>query len=325
MHSINQAKNLYGKSAASNRPLPTEIVPMNQAGSGQPIFWIHAAAGGSSVGQYQRFADVSQRPFYAIKPPTIDIAHYWLWGLEARACYYTALITSIDPIGPYDLGGYSMGCTLAYEVARQLLALGRKVQSLVLIDPTDMACVQQWAQAHDSSLVGLQSLLLRTLNFSLLSDSWDTGQDSPVVFIHRDDVMGYNSIDTFMERLMELGHQRGLKLSREQFMFRVIQDRQLLNSLVCEGYNQPLPAPNDLNGFLFINRSGAMQGACAPYILMDDSLAGAVEKHYNAEWLTQCSAFKHYELETTSHFMLLFESHALLPCVRLCETLYRVS
>ena len=90
-------------------------------------------------------------------------------GIEARASYYIALITSIDPDGPYDLGGYSMGSTLAYEVTRQLVLMGHKVQTLVLIDPTDMSSVQAWAAAHNNSDLGAQSLVLRTMNFSLLA------------------------------------------------------------------------------------------------------------------------------------------------------------
>lgn len=304
--------------------LPHEIVCFKQAPHSRPVFWIHAAAGGSSIGQYQRLSNVSQRTFYAIRPPRIDITGYWLWGVEARASYYIAIIKSIDPSGPYDLGGYSMGSTIAYEVARQLVAMGHRVSSLVLIDPTDMACVRQWAAAHNSSDTGVKSLLLRTLNFSLLSDSWSEGLEPPVNFIHRDELEAYHSLDQWIESIIHVGHQRGLKLTRDQFILRVIQDHQLLESLVCYGYEQSLSEQHGIEGYVLINRSHSMQGSCAPYILMDDSLALSVEKNYNAEWLRKCQDFTRVELNCTTHFMLLFEPDAWVPCIDLCRRLYRL-
>jgi thioesterase domain-containing protein/acyl carrier protein len=43
-------------------------------------------------------------------------------------------VRSVQPRGPYQLGGYSLGGVLAYEMARQLHALGERVGLLVLID-----------------------------------------------------------------------------------------------------------------------------------------------------------------------------------------------
>ena len=175
MHSMTGNVSQAPAPSLAFKELPHEVVCFKQAAYGRPVFWIHAAAGGSSIWQYQRIANVSERTLYAIKPPSIDITHYWLSGIEARASYYIALITSIDPDGPYDLGGYSMGSTLAYEVTRQLVLMGHKVQTLVLIDPTDMSSVQAWAAAHNNSDLGAQSLVLRTMNFSLLRDEWTEG------------------------------------------------------------------------------------------------------------------------------------------------------
>lgn len=45
-------------------------------------------------------------------------------------------LRSLQPQGPYLLGGYSMGGTIAFEMAQQLIASGDKVDLLVLVDPT---------------------------------------------------------------------------------------------------------------------------------------------------------------------------------------------
>lgn len=324
MHSMTGNLNPAPAPSVALKELPQEVVCFKQAAYGRPVFWIHAAAGGSSIWQYQRIANVSQRTLYAIKPPSIDITHYWLSGIEARASYYIALITSIDPVGPYDLGGYSMGSTLAYEVTRQLVLMGHKVQSLVLIDPTDISSVQAWAAAHNNRELGAQSLVLRTMNFSLLTDEWTEGRSARGTLIHRDEVLGYDNLDAFIERIYGMGVQRGLRLAKDQFMFRVIQDHQLLESLVCNGYNRLLPENCQVQGYLFVNRSRAMQGSAAPYILMSDHLSRGIEDNYNAEWLIKCRHFTITELECTTHFMLLFEAESLKPCIEQCRKLYQL-
>ena len=324
MHSMTGNVNQAPAQSSAFKALPPEVVCFKQAAYGRPVFWIHAADGGSSIWQYQRIANVSQRTLYAIKPPSIDITHYWLSGIEARASYYIALITSIDPEGPYDLGGYSMGCTLAYEVTRQLVLMGHKVQSLVLIDPTDMSSVQAWAAAHNNSELGAQSLVLRTMNFSLLLEEWTEGRSAQRTLIHRDEVSGYEYLEAFIERIYDMGVQRGLRLAKDQFMLRVIQDHQLLESLVCNGYNRSLPEHCEVQGYLYVNRSRAMQGSAAPYILMSDDLSRGVEENYNAEWLLKCRHFSITELECTTHFMLLFEAESLMPCIEHCRKLYQL-
>ena len=42
---------------------------------------------------------------------------------------------TIQPQGPYLLGGYSFGGLIAVEIARQLSAVGEKIELLVLLDP----------------------------------------------------------------------------------------------------------------------------------------------------------------------------------------------
>lgn len=43
-----------------------------------------------------------------------------LHGIEDMASYYIEIIRAVQPEGPYDVGGYSLGGVLAYEITRQL-------------------------------------------------------------------------------------------------------------------------------------------------------------------------------------------------------------
>lgn len=59
-------------------------------------------------------------------PPTVTV--------EALAREYKTLICSIQPHGPYFLGGFSIGGLLAFEVARQLQAEGETIGLVALLD-----------------------------------------------------------------------------------------------------------------------------------------------------------------------------------------------
>ncbi|SDU90986.1 thioesterase domain-containing protein [Pseudomonas mucidolens] len=322
---LEDAKNVAGYSNAF-AVLPTEVVHMNSVRKGKPVFWIHAAAGGSSIGQYQPMADVSQRPFFAIKPPLIDINHYWLQGLEARAAYYVALIKSVEPEGPFDLGGYSMGSTMVYEVARQLEGAGNPVRSLILIDPTDMEYVKQWAAMRNLPDVGKKNLFLMSMNFALTSQRFNQNKPDQIAtldpLVHRNLLSDTTSLDDWLEEIVLLGRQRGLRLGKDQFKLRALQDYQLLESLIAHGYSRRFKPGKEMRGYVFINGSGNMHGTSAPYILMDDEMGAALERGYNAEWLDACSSFTQIALSSTTHFMPLQEADTLKPCVDVCRELY---
>jgi acyl-CoA synthetase (AMP-forming)/AMP-acid ligase II/thioesterase domain-containing protein len=55
--------------------------------------------------------------------------------LEDIAAFHVETIRSVQPHGPYALGGWCVDGTAAYEAARQLRALGEEVALLILFDP----------------------------------------------------------------------------------------------------------------------------------------------------------------------------------------------
>ncbi|KAK4465150.1 conidial yellow pigment biosynthesis polyketide synthase [Cladorrhinum samala] len=61
-----------------------------------------------------------------------------------------------QPHGPYSLGGWSMGGTLAFEIARQLINSGEKVQHLVIVDDLP-PLTDKPSEPLDQALAGLYS------------------------------------------------------------------------------------------------------------------------------------------------------------------------
>jgi amino acid adenylation domain-containing protein len=95
-----------------------------------PVFMIHPASG--SVGCYARLVRLlrSARTIWGIE----QVPGEAFATLEAVAQRYIAAIRAAQPAGPCALVGYSLGGTIAFEMARQLRARGEAVRSLVLLD-----------------------------------------------------------------------------------------------------------------------------------------------------------------------------------------------
>jgi len=51
------------------------------------------------------------------------------------AAHYIQALRTVQPEGPYLLGGFCNGGLVAYEMARQLQAEGQSIESLILIEP----------------------------------------------------------------------------------------------------------------------------------------------------------------------------------------------
>ena len=56
-------------------------------------------------------------------------------SIEAMAADRLPLIMNAQPEGPYRLGGKCLGGIVAFEVARMLVAAGKEVEMVVMLDP----------------------------------------------------------------------------------------------------------------------------------------------------------------------------------------------
>jgi aspartate racemase len=74
------------------------------------------------------------QPVYGLQPLGLDGKQTPHQRVEDMAAHYIKEIQSIQPNGPYYLGGFSFGGLVAFEVAQQLQARGEKVALLALFD-----------------------------------------------------------------------------------------------------------------------------------------------------------------------------------------------
>ena len=110
------------------------LVPLQPAGNKPPFFCIHGV-GGNSVG----FRDLANsvgadQPFYGVQAQGLDGQLPCLTRVEDMAALYLKEIRSIQPTGPYYLGGFSFGGWIACELAQQLQAQGEQIGLLAMFD-----------------------------------------------------------------------------------------------------------------------------------------------------------------------------------------------
>ena len=100
----------------------------------RPLFLVHG--GGGSLLSHAELARHlgDERPIHGIFAPGLNGGELPPASMEALARLYVEQVREEQPHGPYLLAGWSLGGVVAYEMARQLEALGEQVGLLALID-----------------------------------------------------------------------------------------------------------------------------------------------------------------------------------------------
>lgn len=105
----------------------SSLVKMQAGDSRPPLFLVHAAGGNVLI--YRDLARHlgSDQPVYGLQAQGLDGEQPFLTTIEDMAARYVREVQTVQPEGPYFLGGYCMGGTVALEMANQLSALGQEV------------------------------------------------------------------------------------------------------------------------------------------------------------------------------------------------------
>jgi thioesterase domain-containing protein len=74
------------------------------------------------------------QPCYGLQARGLEEGQEPHTRIEDMAAYYIQALQSVQPAGPYLLGGWSMGGVVAFEMAQQLHAQGQRVALLALLD-----------------------------------------------------------------------------------------------------------------------------------------------------------------------------------------------
>ncbi len=109
------------------------LVPLQTAGHKPPLFTIDTIGG--HISHYRTIAGYlgEEQPVYALRLMD-EYSETASETIEEIAASYVQEIRRVQPTGPYYLTGYSLGGTIAFEVAQQLYRQDQEVALLALLD-----------------------------------------------------------------------------------------------------------------------------------------------------------------------------------------------
>lgn len=110
------------------------LIPIKKTGHQPPLFLVHPVGGSvfwyTLLGQYLD-QDI---PLYGLQDPGLEANAFIFESIESMAQTYIEAVRSVQPHGPYVLGGASFGSTVAIEMARQLHENGEKIEAIISLD-----------------------------------------------------------------------------------------------------------------------------------------------------------------------------------------------
>ncbi len=114
----------------------SSLVPIQTSGDKLPFFCLPGAGG--NVIYFSHLARYlgQDQPFYGLQAVGLDGKSEPYTRVEDMAAHYIEVIQSVQPQGPYLLGGHSFGGAVAFEIAQQLQKQGQEVALLAILDNT---------------------------------------------------------------------------------------------------------------------------------------------------------------------------------------------
>jgi thioesterase domain-containing protein len=115
-------------------PTWSSLVPIQAAGSKHPFFYV--APYMISVLQLAELGEQlgCDQPLYGLQPQGLDGRLPPHERIEDMAAHYIAELKSVQPNGPYAVGGHCSGSWVAFEMARQLEANGDELRAVIVVD-----------------------------------------------------------------------------------------------------------------------------------------------------------------------------------------------
>jgi malonyl CoA-acyl carrier protein transacylase len=232
------------------------------------------------------------------------------------AAYYFHIIESLQPEGPYDLGGYSLGGVLAYEVARRLQEMGHTVETLVMLEPPDSTHLRKISPLKKGDM-------LRAVNMALLMTIRQEPGKITQTLVHRDEVNLDVPEEVFLRRLITLAKPRGLANTDAQLRAFIRQCAKVQGAYEYGNYvEHPLPDPQGVTAYYFLKTGEAFYGELKPYFTVRDDEMPLDHTNFWQGWRELLPRLHMLEVNAPNHLMLLTEPEAYETISRFCRALY---
>jgi amino acid adenylation domain-containing protein len=174
------------------------LVPMQANGDREPFFCVHPI-GGNILCYVELSRQLgSSQPFYGLQSAGLNTSNRRKTTVEEMAATYIEAMRTVQPVGPYRLGGWSFGGVVAAEMARQLEERTNQIELLVLIDSR--------APVHDSDVIYSRSEedALELVSAFLADFSGLSGKD----LLNISQVKGDQSIEALFRHILANARQQ---------------------------------------------------------------------------------------------------------------------
>ena len=114
--------------------LSNPLVEIQRGGSKRPLFFVHGGGGSAFVFRTLARHLGPEQPLFAFQHPGLESDEFQTNSVPALAQSYIKAMRTVQPEGPYLLGGWSMGGLVAFEMARQLENQDQEVGFLGIVD-----------------------------------------------------------------------------------------------------------------------------------------------------------------------------------------------
>ena len=112
----------------------SSLVPIRPEGAKPPFFYVHGGGGNIlPLRNLTPYLDADQ-PYYGLQSQGLDGKTEPFTTIEEMAAHYIKEMQTLQPDGPYLIGGFCYGGTVAFEMAQQLRAQGKEVALVAIVD-----------------------------------------------------------------------------------------------------------------------------------------------------------------------------------------------
>lgn len=291
-----------------------ELVLLNRFSNKRPIFWFHSVG---SVHPYFMLAENTERSFYGIEARGLRTNRTPLHGIQALAAYYIHIIMSVQSAGPYDLGGYSLGGLIAYEVTRQLQELGEIVASITMLDVLDTSV------SGATQNISFKSRLLQGVNHTLATNIIQNPHRMKSLLINRNEVDWDMDEKKILKSLSRLAIERGSIDTEEEMQNKILRMAELQASYGYDSYSIiPLIRPDEVECYYFRNKSGILFGELSPFFWVIEDEGNVDDLIYWKLWEKNLPNIHMMNIDSSTHMMMLTEEKAYKPILEFCKYLY---
>ncbi|CAI6244261.1 thioesterase domain-containing protein [Bacillus subtilis] len=318
---INDSSNEGGlKESYEKKDNYNELIKLNNISNGRPIFWFHGGFGGVEV--YRLVAENINRPFYGIQARGYMDNEEPFESLDEMTEYYIKILSTVQPEGPFDLGGLSFGGVVAHEVARKMQLRGKEVNTLIMLESifVDEDMKKDWLEIPQDDLI--KDRLLRVTN--LLMSFAGTKQDELKLISGNEINLELNNSE-FLNQLANIAIKRGVKKNLNQLKKMILQLDKTLSCLdiASTAYKpQKLPRPADIHSYYFCNSDSTLFGDEESFYRLVDKGRVYDYEIFSKKWSELTPGLEIKKLDSSSHLTILTEEKSLNTIKDFCEKLY---